>query len=428
MDNVLKLVKERIFYGWWIVAAGCISMAISSGLFFTGFGFFFEPIRNYFGWNRTVLSGAYAISRIESSFTGPLIGYLIQRFGPRTVMIVSFVIFGTGFILIGRSVSVFTFYIAFIVTASGADPPGFLAVMASINNWFKVNRAKAIGIAMLGLGIGGVVFPPLLAFGLDNFSWREVSTASGIFIIVVGIFVSMLVRFNPESYGYLPDGVNPNDTENLSSVNANSSGPNSTKAVAPNVEGVGLQDAIKTRAFWIISIGHGQALLVVSVAGLYQVPYLEDSLGFSRNSAAGIVMLLTAVNMFGQLFGGFLADRLQKNLMASATIVGHCLALIILAIADSYGLVIVYAVIQGLSWGVRSPVLTSMRGDYFGRKSFPLILGTSQGIAMLGMVIGPMFVGYVADHYSYSLGFTIISFMAMPGIFLFLFMKKPALN
>ena len=69
-----------------------------------------------------------------------------------------------------------------------------------------------------------------------------------------------------------------------------------------------------------------------------------------------------------------------------------------------------------------------MRGDYFGRKSFPLILGTSQGIAMLGMVIGPMFVGYVADHYSYSLGFTIISFMAMPGIFLFLFMKKPALN
>ena len=182
---MIPRLKDRIFYGWWIVAAGCVSMAMSSGLFFTGFGFFFEPIRNYFGWNRTVLSGAYAISRIESSLTGPLIGYLIQRFGPRTVMIVSFVIFGAGFILIGRSVSVFTFYIAFIVTATGADPPSFLAVMASINNWFKVNRAKAIGISMLGLGIGGVVFPPLLAFGLNNFSWREVCTASGIFIIVI---------------------------------------------------------------------------------------------------------------------------------------------------------------------------------------------------------------------------------------------------
>ena len=425
---MIPRLKDRIFYGWWIVAAGCVSMAMSSGLFFTGFGFFFEPIRNYFGWNRTVLSGAYAISRIESSLTGPLIGYLIQRFGPRTVMIVSFVIFGAGFILIGRSVSVFTFYIAFIVTATGADPPSFLAVMASINNWFKVNRAKAIGISMLGLGIGGVVFPPLLAFGLNYFSWREVCTASGIFIIVVGIFVSLLVRFNPESYGYLPDGIDPNENADLPSVNAKSSSSKATRVVTSTVEGVGLQDAIKTRAFWIISIGHAQALLVVSVAGLYQVPYLEDSLGFSRNSAAKIIMILTAVNMFGQLFGGFLADRFQKSLMASATIVGHCVALIILAVADSYGLVIVYAVIQGLSWGVRTPVLTSMRGDYFGRKSFPLIMGTSQGIAMLGMVVGPMLVGYVADHYSYSLGFTIISFMTMPGIFLFLFMKKPVLN
>ena len=425
---MIPRLKDRIFYGWWIVAAGCVSMAMSSGLFFTGFGFFFEPIRNYFGWNRTVLSGAYAISRIESSLTGPLIGYLIQRFGPRTVMIVSFVIFGAGFILIGRSVSVFTFYIAFIVTATGADPPSFLAVMASINNWFKVNRAKAIGISMLGLGIGGVVFPPLLAFGLNNFSWREVSTASGIFIIVVGIFVSLLVRFNPESYGYLPDGIDPNEAADSSSVKEKSSSSKATRVVTSTVEGVGLQDAIKTRAFWIISIGHAQALLVVSVAGLYQVPYLEDSLGFSRNSAAKIIMILTAVNMFGQLFGGFLADRFQKNLMASATIVGHCVALIILAIADSYSLVIVYAVIQGLAWGVRTPVLTSMRGDYFGRKSFPLIMGTSQGIAMLGMVVGPMLVGYVADHYSYSLGFTIISFMTMPGIFLFLFMKKPVLN
>jgi len=281
---LFPMLRKRIFYGWWIVGAGCLSMALSSGLFFTGFGFFFEPIRNHFGWNRTVLSGAYAISRIESSFTGPLIGYLIQRFGPRIVMLVSFVIFGTGFLLIGRSVSVFTFYIAFIVTATGADPPSFLAVMASINNWFKVNRAKAIGISMLGLGIGGVIFPPLLAFGLNNFSWREVSTASGIFIIVVGSFVSILVRFNPEPYGYLPDGLNPNETEDLSSANVHNLVQIPPKAISTNVDGVGLQDALKTRAFWIISIGHAQALLVVSVAGLYQVPYLEDfwRIGYRR--------------------------------------------------------------------------------------------------------------------------------------------------
>ena len=138
---------RRVFYGWWIVFAGCVSMAISSGLFFNGFGFFFEPIRNHFAWNRTVLSGAYSISRIESALVGPLIGYLIQRYGAKGVVFFSFLIFGIGFILIGKSVSVFTFYVAFIITATGAEPPAFIAVMASLNNWFQVNRAKAIGIA-----------------------------------------------------------------------------------------------------------------------------------------------------------------------------------------------------------------------------------------------------------------------------------------
>ena len=139
-------------------------------------------------------------------------------------------------------------------------------------------------------------------------------------------------------------------------------------------------------------------------------------------------MLLTAVNMFGQLSGGALADRFSKNIIASGTILGHCIGLWILAVAYNYPLIILYAVIQGFAWGVRSPVITSMRGDYFGRKSFPLIMGTSQGIAMIGMVVGPVLVGYIADHYSYSIGFRIISFMTMPGIILFLCIKQPIKN
>ena len=419
---------RRVFYGWWIVFAGCVSMAISSGLFFNGFGFFFEPIRNHFAWNRTVLSGAYSISRIESALVGPLIGYLIQRYGAKGVVFFSFLIFGIGFILIGKSVSVFTFYVAFIITATGAEPPAFIAVMASLNNWFQVNRAKAIGIAMLGLGLGGIIFPPILAYGLNNFTWREVSIASGIFIIIVGSAISVLVRLNPEPYGYLPDGRTLEIARKVSKKNLRTGVTEEDRKEDLSDYGFSLTDALKTQAFWFISIGHAQALLVVSVTGLYQVPYLEDSLGFTRDSAAKIVMLLTAVNMFGQLSGGALADRFPKNIIASGTILGHCIGLWILAGAYNYPLIILYAVIQGFAWGVRSPVITSMRGDYFGRKSFPLIMGTSQGIAMIGMVVGPVLVGYIADHYSYSMGFRIISLMTMPGIILFLCIKQPRKN
>ena len=99
--------------------------------------------------------------------------------------------------------------------------------------------------------------------------------------------------------------------------------------------------------------------------------------------------------------------------------------MVILSISDSYFFVIIYAVCQGLSWGVRTPVLTSMRGDYFGRGSFAMIMGCSQGIAMLGMVLGPLVVGYLADNYSYAAGFNAVAILTAPGAILFLLLKKP---
>ena len=99
--------------------------------------------------------------------------------------------------------------------------------------------------------------------------------------------------------------------------------------------------------------------------------------------------------------------------------------MVILSVSDSYLFVIIYAVCQGLSWGVRTPVLTSMRGDYFGRGSFALIMGCSQGIAMLGMVLGPLVVGYLADNYSYAVGFNAMAILTAPGAILFLLLKKP---
>ena len=366
-----------------------------------------------------MLSGAYAVSRIQSAGMGPLIGYLIQKFEPRKVMTVSFIFFGLGFILLSQTNSVLTFYVFFLILSTGADPPGFLSVMASINNWFSSNRSKAIGFAMLGLGIGGIIFPPILAYGLDNFSWRATSFVCGIFIMVVGAGTSQLVRFNPEPYGYLPDGVSKIKALNTSESNLRQG---ITDHAAPEVD---LRGAIKSKAFWIISIGHAQALLVISSASLPQLPFKEIELGFSRNTAAQIVMALTAVNMFGQMYGGFLGDQLPKNVLAAVTLVGHSLAMVILSISDSYFFVIIYAVCQGLSWGVRTPVLTSMRGDYFGRGSFAMIMGCSQGIAMLGMVLGPLVVGYLADNYSYAAGFNAVAILTAPGAILFLLLKKP---
>jgi MFS family permease len=418
-------LTRGVFYGWWIVLAGSVAIAMSGGLFFIGFGFFFEPIRQHFGWSRTMLSGAYASARFGRVLFGPFEGYLIQRLGPRNVMTVAFVAFGLGFILLSRSNSILAFYAAFLVLATGAETAGFSSIMASINNWFRAKRARAVSFAMLGMGLGGIIFPPILALGFDNFSWRTVSLASGIFVVVVGVTVARLVRYNPEPYGCLPDGVPSNAIRRPSPTGSEAVAERSRPRDAPTEYDFSLLEALKTRAFWMMSVGHAQALLVVSVIALHLVPYLETGLGFSRASAATVVMVLTGVNMFGQIVGGFLGDRFPKNYLAAATMGGHTVALLVLATADSYTQVIVSAVIQGLAWGVRSPVLTSMRGEYFGRRSFAVIMGFSHGMAMVGMIVGPLLSGYFADHFSYSLGFKVIAACTAPGFLLFVFLRNP---
>ena len=136
-------------------------------------------------------------------------------------------------------------------------------------------------------------------------------------------------------------------------------------------------------------------------------------------------MLLTAINMIGQMSGGMLADKFPKRKLAALTVLGHVLAMITLALATSTFHIVAYAIIQGLSWGARTPILTSMRGDYFGRAAFASIMGTSQSIAMIGMILGPLIVGYCADHYSYQTGFYVISALTAPGFLLLLSLEEP---
>jgi len=155
------------------------------------------------------------------------------------------------------------------------------------------------------------------------------------------------------------------------------------------------------------------------------VPYLESDLGFSRGRAAQVVMMVAGVNMSFQFIGGFLGDRYPKNYLAMATMIGHGTGALLLATADSFGQVLAAGVVHGMAWGVRGPVLTSMRGEYFGRKSFAMIMGFSSVVMMVGQVIGPIFAGFMADHYSYSSALYVISGCAAVGAILFFFLRSP---
>ena len=412
--------KGRLFYGWWIVGAGLVSMMLSSGLFFNGFGFYFEPIRTQFGWSRTALSGALSLSRLESGLLGPAEGYLIQRFEPQKVMLVGFVVFALGFVFMSQVNHIIAFYAAIMVLALGSGLAGFAAVMAAINNWFRRNRGKAFGISMLGLGLGGVIFSPLLAWLISEFGWETTAIMSGILLLVLGLPISQVVRYSPEPYGFLPDGDDPKGEADSSTEEM----PR-RRLTPPSEEDFTWREALGTWAFWIISICHALALVAISATGVHQVAYMEADLGLSGASAAQVVVVLSAVMMLCQPMGGFLGDRYSKKHIAALCLLGHGVAMVLLATATGYGFLMIYAVVNGLAWGTRGPIITAMRGDYFGRKDFALINGFSQMVMMVGMVIGPVLAGYMADNFSYSSGFLIIAGMVGAGSVLFLVMRKP---
>ncbi|MGH6914476.1 MAG: MFS transporter [Geminicoccales bacterium] len=303
----------------------------------------------------------------------------------------------------------------FMVMAVGGSLGGFMAVITALVNWFDRRRSTALGIAYTGLSVGGLIVP-LVAWSLDSLGWRTTAFISGLLVLGLGLPLTQLIRANPEDYGYLPDGVDPGSRPSAGQ----------TQAAAEEEIEFTAREALRTRAFWFISLGHGFAVLMVSAVMVHLVVDLNEELGYSLQTAALIVAFMTLLQTAGQLAGGFLGDRFSKRLILTVTMLGHGTALVVLAFASGFWMVMFFAVVHGLAWGVRGPVLHAYRADCFGRASFAQVLGFSSMIVMFGMTAGPLVAGYLADETgNYRLGFTILGILAGLGSLFFAFATTP---
>jgi MFS family permease len=187
-----------------------------------------------------------------------------------------------------------------------------------------------------------------------------------------------------------------------------------------------LSEALRTPAFWLISLGHGSALLIVSVVNVHIVFHITDGLGYSFESAAAIVSLITAGQIAGTLLGGVVGDRFDKRLIATGCMVFHSLALLLVAYATSMAMVIAFGVLHGVAWGLRGPMMQAIRADYFGRTAYGTILGTSSLVVMFGNISGPILAGYLADQTGdYVAGFTLLALLSGLGCVFFLLARRP---
>lgn len=405
----------RGFYGWWIVGAGFSLEALIGALMFHSYGAYVVVLREEFGWSKTMLSAAFAMARAESGILGPVQGWLTDRFGPQILIRVGMTIFGVGFMLLSQIGSPVTFFLTFFMLALGSSLGGYLPISVAIVNWFRRKRALALSISSTGMSVGGLL-TPVVVLGLTRLGWRWTAFLSGVLILLVGLPLSRIVRrHRPEAYGLEPDG----DTAATLEVGA---------AVRPRPAPVDFtaREAMRAPALWLIAAGHGSALLVVSAVMVHFVTDVTERLGFSLRQAAGIVALMTVVQIAGQLGGGFAGDRFSKRAIVVGCMAAHATALFVLASATALWMVVVFAVLHGLAWGVRGPLMAALRADYFGSASFGMITGISSMVVMIGMMAGPLVAGILADRTgSYQTGFRVLAACAALGSIFFLLARRP---
>jgi sugar phosphate permease len=414
-------MPPRVFYGWWIVAAGFGIEALIGALMFHAYGAYLVLLREEFGWSKTLLSAAFAMSRAESGILGPVQGWLTDRFGPRVLIRTGMIIFGFGFMLFSQIGSPVTFFATFFLMALGASLGGYLPVTVAIVNWFRHRRALALSVSATGMAMGGL-FVQVVVLALSRFGWRWTAFASGVLVLALGVPIAQVIRHRPEPYGLRPDGDSFLRSPRARSVARGRSG----RPAAPVIDFTA-REAIHTRAFWFISIGHGAALLVVSAVMVHLIVHMTERLGYSLRQGAGVVALMTVVQVAGQLTGGWAGDRWSKRLIAAGCMLAHAAALVLLASATTFWMVVAFAVLHGLAWGVRGPLMGALRADYFGSAAFGTISGFSSMILMFGMMGGPVIAGALADRTgSYRFGFTLLAALAALGSVFFALATRPA--
>ncbi len=277
-NGTLTLGQRSFFYGWIVVAAALSIQWLASVLWMNSYGVYTIKLQEEFGWSMTVLAGAFAMIRLESGLLGPIQGWMTDRYGPRLVLLFGIAIFSIGLVMFGYIEAVMEFFVAVALIAVGSSLGGWATLTVAIVHWFDKHRSKAIALTQLGFPLGGLCVP-LIAFGIDIFTWRNMAFISAGVLILIAIPFALAVRPAPGQAKHQPE----------SSEGQEDSG------VQPENNSFTWQQAVRTRSFWLISIGHAMSLLSVSSMLMHLIPYLTNGLKLDLITASLIFSWMTGM-------------------------------------------------------------------------------------------------------------------------------------
>lgn len=404
----MRKAKSPFYYGWIIVAIGFAAMAVAYGVR-SSFSVFYVAILEEFGWSRASTAAIFSINVLVYGISSPFAGYLVGHFGPRRILSTGVVLLTLGTVLCSQASTLWHFYLFFGVTSAvGTSLVGFPTNAAVISNWFIKKRGTTFGILGAGFGISFLIVP-LVQYFIVAFGWRMAFVILAVVIPVILLpLIILFSRHRPQDIGLLPDGINPESQNEISSP----AWKIDTFAACPQSATFEwtLGRAIRTPQLWILFlVGFCAFGIVENLILTHQAAFLVD-VGYSGIFAASVVGFFGIMSAVGHLTG-FLSDIIgrKKNFTLGSGVAILGILILFLVKSPSYAwMPYLYAGLFGFGLGILGPTLTAAVADIFHGRHF----GAINGFLLLGFgaggIIGPWFGGYIFDKtHSYGYAFLV---------------------
>ncbi len=384
--------RPKFFYGWIIVAVALVSMAFWLGIR-SSFSVFYVALLDEFHWTRAGSAGVQSIALISYTLLAPLVGALIDRLGPRRVVIPGILLLAFGLVLCSSIKTLSQFYLFYgVVMGSGITCIGIITYSAILAHWFEKKRGLASGIAVSGMGLGTFLLVPLSQALISMAGWRMTFIITGGLVLIILLPANALfLRHKPREVGQNPDG--------LKLPEASSGALYLEKKVNQASPDWTLGKAVRTPRFWALIVFPFLSVTGVYIILVHNVKFLVDQ-GMDKMTAALIFAMVGVVSSIFRIFWGWLSDRIGREITFTAGILCACVGIACLILYESSGFkpsTYGFFLFFGMGWGVTAPMFMSTSADLFKGKIFGLIYGfVEAGIGAAG-AIGAWGAGLIFD-------------------------------
>lgn len=387
-----------------IVAVAVVTMGVGVNAR-TAFSLFFPPIINEFGWDRGVVAGAFSFGFFVAAALGPLLGRLMDRYGPRLAIEAGVVVTGCGLLLAALASEPWHLYLTLgVLIGVGGMMLGYTGHSLFLPNWFVRRRGLAMSIAFSGVGIGSIVLMPALQVYIEHSGWRAACVALGVLVLVLLAPLNLLLKRRPEEMGTGPDG----DVRPAATAAAHQPANVVDKAWT-GIDWT-LARALRTTRFWWIALGYACAMYAWYAVQVHQTKYLTE-IGFSGVNAGWALGFVSFVAIPGQITLGHVSDRIGREWVWTVGCLGFvlCYAALLLMRTNAHPALLWFMVLsQGLlGYGLTS-VFGAIPAEIFQGRQYGTIFGTLSTAAMAGGALGPWATGALYDATgNYALAFSI---------------------